>query len=59
MCWSTGKTPAGATDKQLNLLREIYKEIEKNMFDYLTLKDTENLEQAKEYIISIKNMHYK
>lgn len=52
--WSTGKTSASATEKQITLLREIHAEVEKSMFDYLTLN---NIDQARTHIISIKNMH--
>ncbi len=55
--WSTGKTPPSATEQQLNLLREINSEVEKNMFDYLSLKDVDSLDQARKYIIAIRDIH--
>src|SRR5699024_11873946 len=57
--WSTGKKVNAATEKQLSLLREIHDEVEKNMFDYLSLKSVDNLGQAIRYIIAIKEMKYK
>lgn len=55
--WSTGKTLASATEKQIKLLREIHSEVEKNMFDYLSLEDVDSLDQARKHIISIKDMN--
>lgn len=51
--WSTGKQIPGATPKQMNLLKEIHEEVEKNMFDYLSVKD---IERARNYIIKIKEI---
>ncbi len=51
--WSTGKQLAGATEKQFKLLKEIHNEVEKNMFDYLSVKD---IETARNYIIKIKEI---
>lgn len=51
--WSTGKQLAGATDKQVKLLQEITDEVDKNMFDYLSVK---NIETARNYIINIKEI---
>ncbi len=51
--WSTGKQLAGATEKQFKLLKEVHNEIEKNMFDYLSVKD---IETARNYIINIKEI---
>lgn len=52
--WSTGKQLAGATPKQINLLKEINDEVEKNMFDYLSVK---NIETARNFIIKIKEIN--
>jgi len=52
--WSTGNQLASATDKQLVLLREIYDEVQNNMFEYLSIK---NIEGARNYIIEINDMH--
>jgi len=57
--WSTGKKVSVATEKQLTLLREIQDEVEKNMFDYLSLKDVQGLDQARRYIIAIKEINNK
>lgn len=51
--WSTGKRVAGATEKQVQLLKEISEEVEKNMLDYLSVKD---IESARTYIIKIKRI---
>src|SRR5699024_7850986 len=45
--WSTGKRKAGATENQLTLLREIHDEVDKKMFDYISLKDTKDIEFAR------------
>lgn len=55
--WSTGKTIPAATDKQINLLREIHDEVEKNMLEYLSFKDVQNLDKARHHIISIKDIY--
>lgn len=52
--WSTGKQLAGATSKQVSLLQEIHNEIDKNLFDYLAVK---NSEIANELIIRIKTIN--
>lgn len=57
--WSTGKTIPAATDKQINLLREIHDEVEKNMLEYLSFKDVQNLDKARHHIISIKDIYKK
>ena len=54
--WSTGKKVSVATEKQLTLLREIHDEVEKNMFDYLSIKDVQLLNQARRYIVAIKEI---
>lgn len=51
--WSSGKQQVGATPKQIRLLQEIHDEVEKNMFDYLSVKD---IETARNYIIKIKEI---
>lgn len=56
--WSTGKTLASATKNQLKLLGEIHDEVNQNMFDYLSLKDVNDLDQARECIISVKNINH-
>ena len=53
MHWSTGSQQQGATTKQIILLQEINDEVEKNMFDYLSVKD---IETARNYIIKIKEI---
>lgn len=55
--WSTGKRAAGATKKQISLLREIHDEVEKNVFKYLALKNTEDLESARINILKIKEIN--
>lgn len=52
--WSTGKQKKGATPKQIKLLKEVHDEVEKNMFDYLSVK---NIESARNYIIKIKEIN--
>src|SRR5699024_1127928 len=55
--WSTGQREAGATDKQVSLLRNIHDEVEKKMFDYISLKDTKDIEFARENIMKIKEIN--
>lgn len=55
--WSTGKREIGATDKQISLLREIHDEVEKRLFDYLALKDPNNLDLARTHILRIKDIN--
>lgn len=57
--WSTGKKVNAATEKQLTLLREIHDEVEKNMFDYLSLENVQSLDQARRHIIAIKEINNK
>jgi len=57
--WSSGKKVNAATEKQVVLLREIHNEVEKNMFDYLSLKNVEHLDQARRYIIAVKEIDNK
>lgn len=57
--WSTGKQVAAATDKQLGLIREIHDEVERNMFDYLSLKDVARIDKARTFILEIKEIHKK
>lgn len=52
--WSTGNQLPGATKKQIELLKEIHNEVEKNMFDYLQMK---NSDPAKPLIIRIKEIN--
>src|SRR5699024_4795480 len=52
--WSTGKRKTIATDKQIKLLTEISEEVEKNMLEYLSVK---NIEAARTYIIKIKKIN--
>ena len=55
--WSTGKRKAGATENQLTLLREIHDEVDKKMFDYISLKDTKDIEFARTNIMKIKEIN--
>src|SRR5699024_2364771 len=57
--WSTGKREAGATEKQLTLLRAIHDEVDKKMFDYISLKDTKDIEFARTNIMKIKEINRK
>src|SRR5690625_4736000 len=57
--WSTGKKVSAATEKQLTLLREIHNEVEKKMFDYLSLENVQSLDQARRHIIAIKEIDNK
>lgn len=52
--WSSGKQVAGATEKQLILLREVYDQIQSNMFEYLAIRD---FETARSYIIEVNDIH--
>ena len=55
--WSTGEREIGATEKQLTLLREIHDEVDKKMFDYISLKDTNDIEFARTNILKIKEIN--
>ena len=55
--WSTGKQVAAATEKQLTLLREIHDEVERNMIDYLSLKNVNLLDLARQQILAVKEIH--
>src|SRR5699024_2689000 len=57
--WSTGKREAGATEKQLSLFSEIYDEIDKKVFDYLSIKNTDKLEIVRNNIMRIKEINQK
>jgi len=57
--WSTGKREAGATEKQLSLLREIHDEIDEKVFVYLSTKNTDKLELVRNNIIRIKEINQK
>lgn len=57
--WSTGEKVNAATEKQLTLLREIHNEVDKNMFDYLSLENVRSLDQARRHIIAIKEIDNK
>lgn len=52
--WSTGSQIAGATKKQVKLLQEIHDEVDKNVLDYLLMK---NSDLAKPLIIRIKEIN--
>lgn len=52
--WSTGNQIAGATTKQVKLLKEIHDEVDKNVLDYLLMK---NSDLAKPLIIKIKEIN--
>lgn len=54
--WSTGKKVSVATDKQMKLLKKISDEVDKNMFNYMSIK---NIEQARHSIIAIKDIQNK
>src|SRR5699024_5617236 len=55
--WSAGKQAAKATTKQLQLLREVNDEVERNMFEYLSLKDMDGIEKARGNILRIKKIN--
>lgn len=55
--WSSGKQVARATVKQLNWLSEVNDEVERNMFDYLSLKNMSDIERAREKILKIKEIN--
>lgn len=55
--WSTGKRQVDVTEKQLTLLREIHDEVNKKMFDYISLKDTKDIEFARNNIMKVKNIN--
>src|SRR5690625_5190357 len=55
--WSTGKRVARVTDKQASLIRTIHDEVEKKMFDYLSLENMEDLKLARNNILKIKEIN--
>src|SRR5699024_3581285 len=55
--WSVGKPEAGATEEQMSLLRSIYNEVEEKMFDYISIKNTKNLEKMRANVIKIKEIN--
>jgi len=57
--WSTGKQVANATERQLTLLREVHDEVERNLFEYMSLKDINDVERARKYIIQVKKINAK
>lgn len=54
--WSAGKREMKASKKQMGLLREIHDEIDRKMFDYISVKNTYNLELARKNIMKIKEI---
>src|SRR5699024_3447921 len=54
--WSTGKREMKASKKQMALLREIHDEVDRKMFDYISVKNTNNLELARKNIMKIKEI---
>src|SRR5699024_12824468 len=55
--WSAGKREAKASKKQMTLLRDIHDEVDKKMFDYISVKNTKNLELARKNIMKIKEIN--
>src|SRR5699024_4739768 len=55
--WSTGQRKFGATEKQLTLLRAIHDEVDQKMFDYISLKNTNDIEFARTNILKIKEIN--
>lgn len=54
--WSSGKREMKASKKQMGLLREIHDEVDRKMFDYISVKNTYNLELARKNIMKIKEI---
>lgn len=54
--WSIGEQVAGATEKQISLLREIHDKIERRMFNYLALENSNSRDIARTHIIRIKEI---
>lgn len=55
--WSTGGQVAAATEKQVTLLREVHDEVERNLFEYMSLKDMSDVEKARESILKVKEIN--
>jgi|SRR5690625_698169 len=55
--WSVGNRSTGATEKQLSLLREIHDEVERKVFDYLSLEDSNSLKIASSSVLKIKKIN--
>lgn len=56
--WSTGKREGKATEKQVSLLREIHDEIERKMFNYISIQDTDKLKMIRANIMKIKDINH-
>lgn len=57
--WSTGKQVSAATEKQIGLFKEISSEIQKNVLDYVSLKNEQYLNRARSYISDFRDLIYK
>lgn len=55
--WSTGKREFRATEKQIRLMLEIHDEVEKHVYDYLSLQSEDDREHARKNILKIKEIH--
>src|SRR5699024_1066103 len=54
---SDGKREAKASKKQMTIHRDIHDELDKKMFDYISVKNTKNLELARKNIMKIKEIN--
>lgn len=55
--WSTGKQKLSATEKQLNLLKQIKIEVQKNSLDYITIENEDDLNLARSYLKSFNDLY--
>lgn len=55
--WTSNKREKGATNNQISLLREIHNEVERRLFDYLSLNNQTDLEIARINIMKIEDIN--
>src|SRR5699024_12653273 len=54
--WSTGERKAAATKKQLKYLQNTIDEDNEKMLDYLSIKNTKNLDNMRQSILKIQEI---
>jgi len=55
--WSSGIQKSKATENQIHLIREIHSEVENKIFEYLSLVEIKDLEEARKNIMRIKEIN--
>src|SRR5699024_1668598 len=54
--WSAGKREAKASKKQMTLLRDIHDEVDKKMFDYISIKNKKRMKKQRHNIMKINEI---